>query len=55
MNEVVERTDRRGSEESSLEDLLKATGGLWKGSDGLTYQLSMRSEWEEEPCPRSQS
>lgn len=46
MSEVVCEGNRKGSEAVSLEYLLKATAGTWIGTDGLTYQLSIRSEWK---------
>ena len=33
-------------EPRSFDDLLSETSGIWSGEDGLSYQESMRSEWE---------
>jgi hypothetical protein len=53
MKEIVRRSDQKRSELPSLEHLLKATAGIWKGTDGLTYQASIRSEWDKETRPQS--
>jgi hypothetical protein len=30
-----------------LLELLEETSGIWKGKDGLTYQIEVRGEWDE--------
>jgi hypothetical protein len=34
------------NERKSLERMLKATSGIWRGGDGLKYQRRIRAEWE---------
>jgi hypothetical protein len=31
----------------SFEQLLAATRGVWRGGDGLEYQLKVRAEWDD--------
>jgi hypothetical protein len=52
MAEVIRRAVRRYREEAELEahpleTLLEETAGIWKGEDGLTYQVRMREEWSD--------
>ncbi len=49
MTEIVRRAVRNYRNEveaSSIEHLLVATAGTWKGPDGLDYQRAIRAEWE---------
>ena len=48
MAEMVRTAVRRlrSSEEESLDKLLKATRGVWRGVDGLRYQRKLRREWK---------
>jgi hypothetical protein len=48
MAEIVRRAVRRlqESEETSLEETLAATRGVWRKGDGLRYQRKVRREWE---------
>ncbi|MGH8772667.1 MAG: ribbon-helix-helix protein, CopG family [Burkholderiales bacterium] len=51
MTEVIRRAVRRlreesGSENRSLDELLRQTRGLWKNGDGLAYQRKLRREWK---------
>jgi len=45
--EVVRRALRslRRQEETSFEDLIEQSRGIWKKGDGLTYQRRLRREW----------
>lgn len=52
MAELIRRAVRRYRESSepearSLQQLLEETSGIWKGEDGLTYQLGARDEWDD--------
>lgn len=40
-----EETDRQ--EVRPLHRLLEETSGIWKGEDGLAFQLRMRGEWDD--------
>ncbi len=35
------------TEARSLQRLLADTSGIWKGEDGLSYQLHVRDEWAD--------
>jgi hypothetical protein len=56
MAEVVRQAVRRyreqceaGEGQTSLEQLLQRTSGIWRGGDGLAYQQRIRDEWEATP------
>jgi hypothetical protein len=38
--------DRAELRNTSLQQLLNATKGIWKKGDGLKYQRRVRAEWE---------
>ncbi|MFL6195651.1 MAG: ribbon-helix-helix protein, CopG family [Thermoanaerobaculia bacterium] len=53
MAEVVRQAVRRyreqceaGEGETSLQQLLQRTSGIWREGDGLAYQRQVRDEWE---------
>lgn len=37
--------ERQGLEQQPLSELLRRTRGLWRGEDGLDYQVKLRNEW----------
>ena len=52
MAELVRKAIRRFREQSEpeaqpLEQLLRETSGIWRGHDGLSYQIEVRSEWDD--------
>ncbi|CAN5796671.1 hypothetical protein BH20GEM3_BH20GEM3_13350 [soil metagenome] len=50
MTELVRRAVRRMREQEDapgLEKLLQQSQGTWKRGDGITYQQSLREEWQE--------
>jgi hypothetical protein len=48
MAEVVRNAVRqmRQSDQGTLEQVLKATQGIWRDGDGLAYQRRLRREWK---------
>lgn len=48
MAEIVRLAVRRmrHAEEESLDQVLKATSGIWRRGDGLRYQRKIRREWK---------
>ena len=38
--------EQKKLENSSLDDLLQKTSGIWRAGDGLSYQRRMRKEWQ---------
>ncbi|MBU2056034.1 MAG: hypothetical protein KJ936_04080 [Proteobacteria bacterium] len=36
--------------DAAYRKLVQNTRGIWKRGDGLSYQETVRSEWEKPPC-----
>lgn len=39
----------------ALETMLDSTKGIWKGGDGLEYQLRIRAEWDDFASEREEN
>ena len=47
IRQAVRRYRESEPEARSLQQLLEETSGIWKGKDGLAYQIEIRDEWDE--------
>lgn len=48
VREYRQQCEQSTGGEPTLEQLLERTSGLWRGGDGLTAQLLVREEWDED-------